>query len=51
VGIKLGPVVELSTGLYSEGSGNLDLGGGIAADLIVSPSLSVETGALLQHRR
>ena len=45
IGIKLGPVVEASNGLYSVGSGQFTIGYGVLADLILSPSLSLETGA------
>lgn len=50
IGIHLGVQGEASIGLYSVGAGRIDPAAGIAADLIVSPSLSVETGAKFMHR-
>ncbi|HEX9650448.1 MAG TPA: hypothetical protein VGA21_07800 [Cyclobacteriaceae bacterium] len=44
VGIRVGPAVEIHRGFYSEGEGAYNFGGGIAADFIMSPSLSLETG-------
>lgn len=50
VGLKLGPAVEFSNGLYSFGDGHANLGVGILADLIFSPSLALETGAKYSAR-
>jgi hypothetical protein len=44
IGIRVGPVVEASRGIYSIGEGQYNVGYGVLADLILSPSLSVETG-------
>ena len=44
IGIRVGPTVELSKGIYSLGSGRLDVTGGVLADFILSPALSLETG-------
>ena len=45
IGIKIGPVLEASNGIYSVGSGQFNIGYGVLADFILSPSLSLETGA------
>jgi hypothetical protein len=50
VGLTLGPAVEFSNGLYSLGDGRANLGVGILADLIFSPSLALETGAKYSTR-
>ncbi len=50
VGLTLGPVIEFSNGLYSLGYGRANLGVGILADLIFSPSLALETGAKYSTR-
>ncbi|SHI00775.1 hypothetical protein SAMN04488109_6722 [Chryseolinea serpens] len=50
VGLTLGPAVEFSNGLYSLGDGHANLGAGILADLIFSPSLALETGAKYSTR-
>jgi hypothetical protein len=51
VGIRVGPMLDASKGLYSVGATDrLDVGGGVLADFILSPSLSVETGGKFVHR-
>jgi hypothetical protein len=50
IGIRLGPALEFSKGFYSEGAGGIDITGGLLGDFIVSPSLSLETGAKFIHR-
>lgn len=50
IGIRIGPTLELSKGIYSEGSGRIDVAGGLLADFILSPSLSLETGGKYAHR-
>ncbi|MDN5202368.1 hypothetical protein QQ008_13360 [Fulvivirgaceae bacterium BMA10] len=50
VGIKIGPSFELSGGAYDSGDGRIDFGAGLLADFIVSPSLSIETGAKYIYR-
>jgi uncharacterized small protein (DUF1192 family) len=50
IGIRLGPVLELSKGFYSSGAGGIDITGGLLGDLILSPSMSLETGGKFIHR-
>ena len=50
IGIKIGPVAELSHSNYSAGKGSNALSVGVMADFILSPSLSFETGAKYTHR-
>ncbi len=50
IGIRIGPTLELSKGFYSVGSGRVDVAGGLLADFILSPSLSLETGGKYAHR-
>jgi len=50
IGIRLGPVLDLSKGFYDHGTGGIDVAGGLLGDFIVSPSLSVEAGAKFIHR-
>jgi len=50
MGIRLGPTLDLSKGFYSQGTGGVDIAGGLLGDFIMSPSLSVETGAKFIHR-
>lgn len=50
IGIKIGPTLDISNGFYSVGSGRVDLAGGLLADFILSPSLSLETGGKYVHR-
>ena len=50
IGIRIGPTLELSKGIYSMGKGRVDVGGGLLADFILSPSLSLETGGKYAHR-
>ena len=50
MGIRLGPSLDFSKGFYSQGTGGIDIAGGLLGDFIVSPSLSAETGAKFIHR-
>ncbi len=50
IGIRIGPTIELSKGIYSVGKGRIDFAGGLLADFILSPSLSLETGGKYTHR-
>lgn len=50
VGVKLGPVIETSRGVYSSGTGQFNIGYGILTELVLSPSLSIETGAKYSKR-
>ena len=50
MGIRLGPTLDLSKGFYDEGTGGIDIAGGLLGDFIVSPSFSVETGGKFIHR-
>jgi hypothetical protein len=50
IGIRLGPMLDLSKGFYDQGAGEIDIAGGLLGEFIVSPSLSVETGAKYIHR-
>jgi hypothetical protein len=50
IGIRIGPTVEASLGLYPQAEGSISLGLGLLADFIVSPSLSLETGAKYTRR-
>ena len=50
IGIKLGPIVDFYNGRYDVGDGETAWGGGVMADFIVSPSLSLETGITYQGR-
>lgn len=50
VGIKLGPTADVFGGHYSLGKGHMNLGGGVLADFIVSPSLGIETGVRYSER-
>lgn len=50
IGIRVGPVLELSKGFYSQGAGGIDITGGLLGDLILSPSISLETGGKFIHR-
>jgi hypothetical protein len=42
--------MDISTGIYQGGKGNMDMGGGLLAELVLSPSLSLETGIKYMHR-
>ncbi len=44
VGVRLGPSVANTFGFYDLGNGRLDFSFGLLTDLILSPSLSMETG-------
>jgi hypothetical protein len=50
IGIRLGPMLDLSKGFYDQGAGGIDIAGGLLGEFIVSPSLSVETGGKFIHR-
>ena len=50
MGISLGPSLEISRGLYDGGKGRFDISGGVLGDFILSPSISIETGAKFVHR-
>ncbi|MDH4057688.1 MAG: hypothetical protein OEU76_02935 [Cyclobacteriaceae bacterium] len=50
IGIKLGPVFEISKGIYPVGSSQFNFGVGLLADFILSPSLSLETGGIHTRR-
>ena len=50
IGIRVGPALEISRGFYKVGNSRADLVFGVLGDFIVSPSLSVETGAKYTHR-
>jgi hypothetical protein len=50
IGVRVGPVVELSRGFYEAGSGRLDYAAGAMVDFVLSPTLSIETGAKFVHR-
>ncbi|MFZ6010792.1 MAG: hypothetical protein ACOYXT_10640 [Bacteroidota bacterium] len=45
IGVKLGPALEVSKGFYSPGTSRFMIGYGLLTDLILSPSISLETGA------
>jgi hypothetical protein len=49
IGIRMGPTLELAKSFYDIGDGKVGIGGGILADFILSPSLSVETGLKYAH--
>lgn len=44
IGIRLGPSLLVSRGSFDPGDNRYNFGGGVLADFIVSPSLSVEAG-------
>lgn len=44
VGIRLGPTVDFTKGVYPDGEGQFNLGYGLLGDFIFSPSLAIETG-------
>jgi hypothetical protein len=50
IGIRVGPTVEMSKGVYSQGKGHFDIAGGLLGDFILSPSISIETGGKYVHR-
>ena len=51
IGIRVGPMLDVSKGMYAVGAtSRVDVGGGLLADFILSPSLSVETGGKFVHR-
>jgi hypothetical protein len=50
LGIRVGPVVEVSKSFYREGNGAADLTVGLLGDFLLSPSWSIETGGKFVHR-
>lgn len=50
IGIRIGPAVDVSKGKYQAGNGRMDLSGALLADVIISPSLSIESGGRFTHR-
>lgn len=50
VGFRLGPTADVSQGLYPAGVGEVNVGYGVLADFILSPTLSFETGIKYTHR-
>ncbi|HCR54379.1 MAG TPA: hypothetical protein DIW27_08190 [Cytophagales bacterium] len=50
IGIKVGPSLLLSYGSFDPGDSRYNFGGGVLADFIVSPSLSIEAGVLHTQR-
>lgn len=50
VGLKLAPVIETSKGIYSSGTGQFNIGYGLLSELVLSPSLSIEAGAIYSKR-
>lgn len=50
IGIRLGPTLELGKTFYNNGDGDTGTGGGVLGDIILSPSLSVESGLKYAHR-
>jgi len=44
IGIKVGPSLLVSHGSFTPGDNRYNFGGGVLADFIVSPTLSLETG-------
>lgn len=46
IGLEIGPALQAGKGSYDQGSGKPYIGFGILADVILSPSLSLETGAI-----
>lgn len=50
IGIKVGPAVSFSHGSFNPGDNRYNVGGGLLADIIVSPSLSIESGFMHSQR-
>lgn len=50
IGIRVGPTLEASKGIYSIGNGGIEFAGGLLADFTFSPSISLETGGKFVHR-
>ena len=50
IGIHVGPTVEISRGIYDGGIPKIDIAGGVLGDFILSPFISIETGAKFSHR-
>ena len=50
VGVRIGPTAEMSYGFYPQAEGGINVGLGVLADIILSPSLSLETGAKYARR-
>jgi hypothetical protein len=50
IGVRVGPTLEFSQGIYSAGKSEPALSAGILTNLVFSPSLSLETGVKYVHR-
>ncbi len=50
IGIKLGPALSVSHGYFDPGDNRYNVGGGLLADFIISPSLSIESGVMHSQR-
>lgn len=50
VGIKVGPTASMSHGSFNPGDNRYNVGGGILADFILSPTLSFESGITHSQR-
>ncbi len=50
IGLRIGPVMSVSRGSFDPGNSRINVGGGVLADFIVSPSLSIETGITHSQR-
>src|SRR5690606_35127072 len=50
IGIYAGPALDISQGVYPVGEGAADLGGGLLAEFVLSPSLSLESGVKYMFR-
>lgn len=50
IGIKVGPAVSFSHGSFNPGDNRYNIGGGLLADIIVSPALSLESGLMHTQR-
>jgi hypothetical protein len=50
IGIRIGPAVEISKGMYKAGNGGIDIAGCVLADFILSPSFSLEPGTKFVKR-
>lgn len=50
IGIRIAPAVEVANGFYEHGKSQPHVSGGLQLDFILSPSLSIETGARYSRR-
>lgn len=50
IGIRVGPSLEISNGMYTSGKMRMGFVGGIVGDFILSPALSLESGLKYSHR-